>query len=329
MSDLGTWSSTPASNTPAGTDIVGAGLDDLIRGIKAGVRAEFSLLSSVAGTNTITATHPTLTAYYAGLKVWFVAANSTTGATTLNINSLGAKNVFWSNAACGGGEITQNFPVCLMYDGTQFHIMAKGGFIIGRDNVAHFSGTTDTTKKIRFEVDGLTTATTRVYTAPDRDLTIGGVTSAEQATTSGTSIDFTGIPAGTKRITIMLAGVSTNGTDAYLIQLGDAGGFETTGYLGGCGTNTGAGVSSANFTAGFGINSASAAAVHHGTIVLTLQDASGFTWVADYTTARSDTSTINNGAGSKSLSAELTQVRLTTSGGTNTFDAGAASIMYE
>jgi hypothetical protein len=57
------------------------------------------------------------------------------------------------------------------------------------------------------------------------------VLATAQASTSGTSIDFTGIPAGAKRITVMFSGVSLSGSASYLFQLGDAGGFETTGYV--------------------------------------------------------------------------------------------------
>lgn len=44
-----------------------------------------------------------------------------------------------------------------------------------------------------------------------------------QATTSGTSVDFTGIPSWVKKITVMFNGVSTSGTSRFLIQLGDSG----------------------------------------------------------------------------------------------------------
>jgi hypothetical protein len=54
-----------------------------------------------------------------------------------------------------------------------------------------------------------------------------GITSGTAvASTSGTSIDFTSIPLWVKRITVMFAGVSTNGTSPFLVQLGDAGGIE-------------------------------------------------------------------------------------------------------
>ena len=50
-----------------------------------------------------------------------------------------------------------------------------------------------------------------------------------QNSTSGTSIDFVGIPFWAKRITVMFNGVSTNGTSNLLVQLG-SGSIQTTGY---------------------------------------------------------------------------------------------------
>ena len=150
-----------------------------------------------------------------------------------------------------------------------------------------------------------------------------------QASTSGTSIDFTGIPAGTRRITIMFVGVSTNGTDDMWVQIGDAGGIEETGYLGAKSTLA-ASVSTVRITTAFGIDAGStAAAVRHGTVILTLENAAAFTWVQLGHIARSDADFTYWSAGSKSLSAELDRVRITTGGAVNTFDAGAINIVYE
>jgi uncharacterized cupin superfamily protein len=150
----------------------------------------------------------------------------------------------------------------------------------------------------------------------------------EQASTSGTSIDFTSIPSWVKRITIMFVGVSTNGTDAPLIQIGDSGGIEATGYLG-TGSSVSGSVGSTNYTTGFGIRNAAAASVIHGAVTLYLEDAANFTWVASGALGLSDSAVSFVVSGSKSLSAALDRVRITTSGGTNTFDAGAINIMYE
>lgn len=146
---------------------------------------------------------------------------------------------------------------------------------------------------------------------------------------SSTSIDFTSIPAGVRRITINVVGLSSNGTDNFLVQLGDSGGFENTGYTSACNA---VGTSTITSSAGFLItpSDVQAAAAYHGRIVLTLEDSSDHTWVSTAQLYSSGgASTMPNSVGTKSLSAELTQVRITTSGGTNSFDAGVVNILFE
>ncbi len=134
-----------------------------------------------------------------------------------------------------------------------------------------------------------------------------------QASTSGTSIDFTGIPASTKRITINFAGVGTSGTSNPLIQLGDSGVVKTSGYLG-VGVAIGASITAANYTAGFGVPSSNAANVIHGSITLELVDSATNTWAAAGVLGLSSSAFSFTVAGTKVLSAELDRVRLTTAG---------------
>lgn len=87
----------------------------------------YTFIASVAGTNTITGTvSPTPTAYASGQLFLLVPANTNTGATTINLNSLGAKAIFAANAACTGGELVANVPCLIEYDGTQFQLVATG-----------------------------------------------------------------------------------------------------------------------------------------------------------------------------------------------------------
>lgn len=145
----------------------------------------------------------------------------------------------------------------------------------------------------------------------------------EIATTSGTSADFTGIPAGTKRITVMFVGVSTNGTNDLVLTIGDAGGLETSGYSSGA-TNFSATTTS---TAAFVLSrNVAAGDTRSGSVTLTLEDASDFTWVSTGILLRIGTS-LELSTGSKALSAELTQ--LSVSAGGDTFDAGAINVLYE
>lgn len=148
------------------------------------------------------------------------------------------------------------------------------------------------------------------------------------ASTSGTSIDFTSIPSWVKRVTIMFSGVSTNGTSALLIQIGDAGGIEDTGYVA-SGSNIGTGTTTVSgSTAGFILMVAAVAAnTFQGSVVMTL--ISSNTWVSSGILSRSSNDSFSTSAGTKALSDTLTQLRITTAGGANTFDAGSINIIYE
>ena len=158
----------------------------------------------------------------------------------------------------------------------------------------------------------------------------GGVTGSitrgtAVASTSGTSIDFTSLPTGIKRITVMFSGVSVSGTSNIQIQLGDAGGIEATGYLGVAVNYSGSGAS--NPLTGFAIASALAANLLSGHLILT--NISGNIWVASGLLGTSNTTFAAYTAGNKTLSDVLDRVRITTVNGTDTFDAGSINIFYE
>jgi hypothetical protein len=156
-----------------------------------------------------------------------------------------------------------------------------------------------------------------------------GITSGTaQASTSGTSIDFTGIPSWVKRVTVMLAGVSTNGTSSLQIQVG-GGSVQTSGYLGACGYITGTPVT-VQFTTGFGIaNSVGTGSIQHGALTLSLLDSTTNTWVASGVLSLSDSNVVFCTSGRKVVTTALDRVRLTTANGTDTFDAGTVNILYE
>jgi hypothetical protein len=146
------------------------------------------------------------------------------------------------------------------------------------------------------------------------------------ATTSGTSVDFTGIPSWAKRITVMFSGVSLSGTSSLLVQLG-AGSNEITGYVSTGQTLTG-GVGGANqsSTAGMIIVDGAAANVMTGHMILTHIGSN--VWVSSHA-LRATTVASVFGAGDKTLSGTLDRVRITTVNGTDTFDAGSVNILYE
>jgi hypothetical protein len=149
------------------------------------------------------------------------------------------------------------------------------------------------------------------------------------ASTSGTSIDFTSIPAGVRRITVMFAGVSLSGTSNILVQLGDSGGVEITGYLSSIAYVDGVGSCNVfTSTAGFIGYLANAGRSLSGNYTFNLLDSTNNTWTASaglYASVPAGQS----GGGVKSLSGTLDRIRITTVNGTDTFDAGSVNILYE
>jgi len=151
--------------------------------------------------------------------------------------------------------------------------------------------------------------------------------STAQASTSGTSIDFTSLPSGVQRITVMFNNVSSNGTSNYLVQIGTSGGIQSTGYAGYTSINT----TNVTSTAGFIITaSQAAAALNSGSVVLTLLDSSTGIWAASGAIAAiTGVLACSVSGGAKTLSGTLDRVRITTVNGTDTFDAGSINILYE
>lgn len=151
-----------------------------------------------------------------------------------------------------------------------------------------------------------------------------------QATTSGTSIDFTGIPSWAKRVTVILNGVSTNGTGIPLVQVG-AGSVVATGYISSAATSTNSPSTATNGILLGGSNGAGAALTY--STVLTLVNISSNTWVASTcggcTNFSASYGPIFGGGATPNLSGSLDRIRLTTTTGTDLFDAGSVNIMWE
>lgn len=159
-----------------------------------------------------------------------------------------------------------------------------------------------------------------------------GITNGTQVVASGVAVNFSGIPAGTKRVTIMVAALSTNGTSGLALLLGDSGGLETTGYGGSCAVvANGAATVAVNSATQFVVtpSGTSAAAALNGSITLTLLEPSVHTWAVSGVIGYSGTGSVAIIGGQKSLSSALTQLRLISANGTDTFDQGVFNISYE
>lgn len=152
-----------------------------------------------------------------------------------------------------------------------------------------------------------------------------------QASTSGTVIDFTGIPSWAKRVSLMFNGVSTNGSAALLVQVG-SGSFVTAGYnafYGFYSNNTTVAASGGTAVNGWPVSRGAAADTAW--VQMTLQCFSGNTWMQSHVGGYTNGSIpfVLNGGGSIALAGALDRIRFTTSNGTDVFDAGSVNVMYQ
>lgn len=148
------------------------------------------------------------------------------------------------------------------------------------------------------------------------------------ASTSGTSISFTGIPSWAKRITVLFNAVSTTGGNDIIIQLGTSGGTTTTGYTNNrvyiYSTSASAVTTVTNCIGYFATNNSSD--TKSGQLVIS--NLSGNTWVA-FGTYVSANSIGGPSAGSVTLGGTLDRIVISTNGSADTFDAGSINILYE
>ena len=151
-----------------------------------------------------------------------------------------------------------------------------------------------------------------------------GLVQMSMVAVSGTAVDFTNIPSWAKRITIMFKGISTSGTAELLVKLGISTGIVSTGYASSASTQAGTVTSS---TIGFIVTSSGAAS--DSTSGQMIISAFGGNVFVESSVVKVATNAIRHGAGEVSLSDALTQLRITTTNGTDTFDAGSVNVMYE
>ena len=235
-------------------------------------------------------------------------------ATTSRTNLVAAKSGANSDITSLTGLTT---PLTVAQGGTGASTLTSNNVLLGNGTSAPQFVAPSTTGNI------LTSNGTTWTSAAPAAYPLTSMTS--QASTSGTSIDFTSIPSWVKRVTVIFNGVSTNGSSNPLIQTGTSSGFVSSGYLGSAVNYSGSG--GTNPTTGFGLASDSSSYVISGTLVIT--NITGNTWVASGLFVLSNTPFAIYSGGNIALAATLDRIRITTVNGTDTFDAGSINILYE
>ncbi|MCK5659285.1 MAG: tail fiber protein [Alphaproteobacteria bacterium] len=117
---------------------------------------------------------PAITAYVTGQIVFLKPINTSTGASTLAVSSLAAKNIKLSDGSDpASGSLAATGVYALMYDGTNFIVLNPTLVSITvKDSNLTIQDDGDATKQLRFQTSGITTAMTRTLTVPDKDGTI-------------------------------------------------------------------------------------------------------------------------------------------------------------
>ena len=299
------------------------------------INTEFANIATAVATKADTAS-PTFTGTVTIPTLAVTGTTTLTGVATLTaqpiLSSLTASKPVFTDASKGlvsTGTLGADQGGTGVANNAAMTVTGSGNFAYTRTLTGITNVTLPTTGTLA-TLAGSETFTNKTLTSPVIGGTPTGVgvltSDTAQTTTSGTSIDFTSIPSWVKRITVMLSGVSTNGTSVFMLQIGDSGGIETSGYLGGVG-NTGGGVA-LNSTY-YQISTApSAASTFDGAFTLSLLNSSTNLWALQGSGYLSGISMCMAG-GSKALSATLDRVRFSTASGTDTFDAGSINIMYE
>ena len=150
---------------------------------------------------------------------------------------------------------------------------------------------------------------------------------AEKAASSGTTVDFTSLPSGLNRITVMLEEVSCSTSNDILVQFGVSGTPETTGYDSASQILETTMTTSQVSTTGFIINTDAGADAVSGSITFNKKKSSTNVWVCQGVLIKNGTEMLVC-SGYKALAGEVDTVRLTVAGG-NFDGSGSVSINYQ
>jgi len=146
------------------------------------------------------------------------------------------------------------------------------------------------------------------------------------ATTSGTAFDFTSIPSGVNKVTMVCRGVSLSGDNLHLIQLGTSAGIVASGYVGAGGAILNSTFSTrASSGSGLVMRLSNSARNMNGSAVFTRMSSGGTVWAAQ--AVFGDANGVYMSGTSVDIGGELTQVRLTRDA-SDTFVSGAANISW-
>ena len=161
------------------------------------------------------------TLYSAGLRIQFKAGNANTGASTINVNAQGAKNITYQDGnALASGTIAVNSIVDVMYDGTQFLLMNDPAGATGGDVTGPASATDNAI--VRFDGTTGKLVQNSVVTIADSTGDISGVGQLNATTVDTTNLEVTNIKAKDGTASATIADSTGVMTIATLVGTNDA-----------------------------------------------------------------------------------------------------------
>lgn len=154
------------------------------------------------------------TSYTAGLRIQFKAANANTGASTLNVNGQGAKNILFPNGtAITTGTIIANAIVDVIYDGTQFLLLSTGGYYnvppVGAKTAPYTLARTDVAKYVEIGTSGSITIPDAVFANGDVVGIVNNTASNSTVTCSITTAYLSGTDGDKATIQILPRGIAS------------------------------------------------------------------------------------------------------------------------
>jgi len=234
---------TPTANIPMGTFKItglGAGTSATDAAQYGQLQAGATTIATVTGTDTLTGSlTPAIAAYAAGNLFSFVAANTNTGAATINLNNLGAKSITkQGTTALAAGDILSGQVHLIEYDGTRFQLLnptvvngivspANGGTgvannaamtVTGSGNFAYTRTLTGTTN-VTFPTTGTLATLAGSETFTNKTLTSPSITTG--TLTNPTVTNYVETPYSANSSTAITLAL-TNGTVQIITLTGNA-----------------------------------------------------------------------------------------------------------
>lgn len=167
VSQAGIVALATIGDVAAGTDTAKAVTS---QGVAKAVQAGgYTYAADSGSANAITvALTPAPVAYSAGLAVEVKMNATNTGATTINVNGLGAKTVQMGGAALTAGQLVAGQIYCMIYDGTNFQLQSSSSPTIVAFSFSGSGGYVQWSNgfKIQVQVVTVTTTTSQFFSYP-------------------------------------------------------------------------------------------------------------------------------------------------------------------